>query len=285
MYKLYFDGASRENPGKSASSYVIYDNNDKRIQYGYYIFPRDATNNEAEYMGLTAGLEASIALNINTLHIFGDSKLVLECVFGSWKVHKDTLKPYCYHAKNLVKEHFTEIKWDWIEREQNIFADALCNKALDNNISKNEQYFKIPESTQQIEVKEDNMSTKEMLKEVLKQISIINERLDKLEQVKSNQSQKREEYNKTEQSPKKESESNVGKKWTPEQEEYMLNEITKNTSIDKIAEIMKRRNGGIRSRLLMIARKMIHEQDKTYEEASKVTSLSIDYIKTGKLNF
>ena len=65
----------------------------------------------------------------------------------------------------------------------------------------------------------------------------------------------------------------------------MLNEITKNTSIDKIAEIMKRRNGGIRSRLLMIARKMIHEQDKTYEEASKVTSLSIDYIKTGKLNF
>jgi ribonuclease HI len=74
MYKLYFDGASRGNPGKSASSYVIYDNNGKRVQYGYYVFPRDVTNNEAEYMGLSAGLEASVSLNIKSLHIFGDSR-------------------------------------------------------------------------------------------------------------------------------------------------------------------------------------------------------------------
>jgi ribonuclease HI len=284
MYKLYFDGASRENPGKSASSYVIYDTNDKRIQYGYYIFPRDATNNEAEYMGLSAGLRASISLDIKSLHIFGDSKLVLECVFGSWKVHKDTLKPYCYYAKNLIKEHFNEIEWDWIEREKNIFADALCNKALDNNISKNDNYFKIPESIEEVEIKEDKMSTKNMLKEVLKQLVIINERLDKLEQVKPKNVDKLDQI-KNELLPNKEQQSNCGKRWTQEQEEYMLNEIEKNIPINNIADSMKRTHGGIRSRLLMIARKMIHEENKSYEEASKVTSLSVDYIKTGKLNF
>jgi hypothetical protein len=102
---------------------------------------------------------------------------------------------------------------------------------------------------------------------------IINERLDKLEQVN------------TEQLQKKDAKSNVGKRWTPEQEECMLNEIAENTSIVKIAEMIKRTYGGITSRLLIIARKMIQEQDKTYEEASRATSLSIDYIKTGKLYF
>ena len=208
MYKLYFDGASRDNPGKSASAYVIYDNNDKRIQYGYYVFPRDATNNEAEYMGLVAGLEASTSLNITSLHVFGDSKLVLECVFGTWKSRKDTLKPYCQYAKNLIKKQFTEIEWDWIEREQNIFADALCNKALDNDISKNEQYFKLPEypEEKEVEAKDDKMNTKEMLKEILKQFAIINERLDKLEESKT-----------VEISPKKDSPTNRGTRWTTEQ--------------------------------------------------------------------
>jgi ribonuclease HI len=268
MYKLYFDGASRDNPGKASSSYVLYDNNDIRVQYGYYVFPRDATNNEAEYMGLTAGLEASTSLNITSLHVFGDSKLVLECVFGTWKSRKDTLKPYCQHAKNLIKKHFTEIEWDWIDRDINTYADALCNKALDNNTSKNEQYFKLSKVTEEeVEAKDDKMNTKEMLKEILKQFAIINERLDKLEQTKP------------EKSPKKDSPSNHGARWTPEQEEWMLNAIAKNISIDKIAEKMERTRVGIKSQLKKIARKMVYEQHKTYEEASKVTSISIEYIK------
>jgi hypothetical protein len=50
-------------------------------------------------------------------------------------------------------------------------------------------------------------------------------------------------------------------------------------SIDKIAEKMERKRGGIKSRLLVIARKMVYEQHKTYEEASKVTSISVENIK------
>jgi ribonuclease HI len=277
MYKLYFDGASRDNPGKSASAYVIYDNNDKRIQYGYYVFPRDATNNEAEYMGLVAGLEASTSLNITSLHVFGDSKLVLECVFGTWKSRKDTLKPYCQHAKNLIKKQITEIEWDWIERDINTIADALCNKALDNNSSKNEQYFKLPEypeEEKEVEEKDDKMSTKEMLKEILKQLANINERLNKLEEPKLEQSLK-----------KKDLPTNCGSRWTTEQETSMLEAIAKNTSIHDIAEKMNRTYGGIRSRLLIIARNMIVNENKTYEEVSKITSLSIDCIKKDKLNY
>jgi len=79
--------------------------------------------------------------------------------------------------------------------------------------------------------------------------------------------------------PKKDSPSNHGARWTPEQEEWMLNAIAKNISIDKIAEKMERTRVGIKSQLKKIARKMVYEQHKTYEEASKVTSISIEYIK------
>jgi hypothetical protein len=60
----------------------------------------------------------------------------------------------------------------------------------------------------------------------------------------------------------------------------MLNAIAKNISIDKIAEKMERTRGGIRGRLLTIAYKMINDEHKTYEEVSKITSLSVEDIQT-----
>lgn len=81
-------------------------------------------------------------------------------------------------------------------------------------------------------------------------------------------------------SPKKEGPSNHGARWTADQEEWMLNAIAKNISIDKIAEKMERKRGGIRGRLLTIAFKMINDEHKTYEEVSKITSLSIEDIQT-----
>lgn len=45
----------------------------------------------AEYRGLTLGLEAALRHRITALHIQGDSKLVLNQVFGMWKVNTEHL--------------------------------------------------------------------------------------------------------------------------------------------------------------------------------------------------
>ena len=82
---------------------------------------------------------------------------------------------------------------------------------------------------------------------------------------------------------KKNNPANHGATRTSEQEEWMLNAIAKNMSIDKIAEKMERTRGGIRARLLIIARKMVVNDNKSFEEASKATSLTVEYIKTGKV--
>lgn len=113
----------------------------------------------------------------------------------------------------------------------------------------------------------------EINKRILESLEYLHIRLDNIELLLENKKV-------PEKSPKKEGPSNHGARWTADQEEWMLNAIAKNTSIDKIAEKMERTKGGIRGRLLTIAFKMINDEHKTYEEVSKITSLSIEDIQT-----
>ena len=91
MYKLFFDGACRGNPGLSSHGGVIYDPQGKEIDtIATYI--GHATNNIAEYSGLLAGLNRCQVLNIKTLKVYGDSNLVIKQVKGEWKVKNDKLR-------------------------------------------------------------------------------------------------------------------------------------------------------------------------------------------------
>jgi hypothetical protein len=117
------------------------------------------------------------------------------------------------------------------------------------------------------------LSQTDINERILDSLDRLHLRLDNIERLLENKKV-------PEKSPKKEGPSNHGARWTPEQEEWMLNAIAKNTSIDKIAEKMERTKGGIRGRLLTIAFKMINDEHKTYEEVSKITSLSIEDIQT-----
>ena len=75
MYTLYFDGASRSNPGPASYGGVIYDENNKEIAtYKKYIGRH--TNNVAEYLGCFHGVQACIQEGIKNVTIYGDSKLV-----------------------------------------------------------------------------------------------------------------------------------------------------------------------------------------------------------------
>ena len=129
MYSLYFDGASRKNPGPASFGGVIYNESGEEFDT-YYKFIGTATNNVAEYYGLLAGLHRARELNIKELKVFGDSNLIIQQVTGKWKVKNDNLRAI-YNQIKQVEPFFTVISYQHVYRKDNKRADQLANIALD----------------------------------------------------------------------------------------------------------------------------------------------------------
>jgi probable phosphoglycerate mutase len=96
-YVIVFDGGAIGNPGKGYGSFHITGPRDlvihERREYGDRI-----TNNVAEYRTLIAALErlqAEIGDKVATssVHVLGDSQLVIKQTQGAWKVKKAWLQP------------------------------------------------------------------------------------------------------------------------------------------------------------------------------------------------
>ena len=129
MYSLYFDGASRKNPGPASFGGVIYNESGEEFDT-YYKFIGTATNNVAEYCGLLAGLHRARDLNIKELKVFGDSNLIIQQVTGKWKVKNDNLRAI-YNQIKQVEPFITVISYQHVYRKDNKRADQLANIALD----------------------------------------------------------------------------------------------------------------------------------------------------------
>ena len=132
MYILYFDGASRSNPGPASYGGVIYNEHGEEVAtYKKYIGKH--TNNVAEYLGCFHGIQACIQEGIKNVTIYGDSKLVIEQVNGRWKVKSDNIKPiYNEIKKVLATKPFNKIEFKHVKRDKNKRADQLANEALDD---------------------------------------------------------------------------------------------------------------------------------------------------------
>lgn len=139
MYSLYFDGASRGNPGPSSFGGVIYDEGKSEVltyRQAIGIF----TNNVAEYMGVLMGLKICIEKGIKKVNIYGDSKLVVEQLNGNWQVKNKNLKKIYDEIQNILnpkdeffkKGHvFEHLTFNHVKRKFNKRADELANLALD----------------------------------------------------------------------------------------------------------------------------------------------------------
>ena len=130
--QLYFDGGSKNNGSDDSVAgcgyYVSYSDNSK-TSYGGYKFLGHATNNEAEYAGLINGLKTLLSSQPDELCVYGDSKLVIEQMKGSWKVRAPNLIPFWAEAQSLVKQ-FKKIEFKHIDRSLNSKADQLANLAI-----------------------------------------------------------------------------------------------------------------------------------------------------------
>jgi ribonuclease HI len=132
-YILYFDGASRNNPGEAGAGWIIFHADDRTVAcYGFRYMGNGPTNNEAEYTALIDGLAAT-PLNCNRLTVHGDSTLVINQTTGVWDCKAKNLIPFNIKAKNLLSELSKRctVKMNWIGRDLNKFADKLSNVAIE----------------------------------------------------------------------------------------------------------------------------------------------------------
>lgn len=128
------DGASRGNPGHASYGVVIRNMNTGDIVLELAAVLGHATNNVAEYNGLVAGLEAIAQLDPNAIvEVRMDSKLVVEQMSGRWKIKSPDMRDLAVRARQILPVE--NVTYTWIPREDNKFADALANEALDEHLA------------------------------------------------------------------------------------------------------------------------------------------------------
>jgi ribonuclease HI len=128
--KLYTDGGSRGNPGKSACAYVICKMDGTVVEKsGQYIGV--ATNNQAEYYGFLRGLERARDLGIDKIVLLSDSELVVSQMNGKYKVKNQELAPIYQQVKELANS-FESVTFVHVPRELNKVADLEVNRILDD---------------------------------------------------------------------------------------------------------------------------------------------------------
>lgn len=125
FWTLFVDGASG---GEGAGAGILLVDPDNH-EYTYALrFDFRASNNEAEYEALIAGLQLALKLKVQKLKVYSDSQLVVNKILGSYSVNEPVLQRYLDTVLQLSSS-FIELLLDRIPRSLNKRADALSNLA------------------------------------------------------------------------------------------------------------------------------------------------------------
>lgn len=127
---LHCDGAARGNPGPAAIGAVVFAPGKLEPVAVVSEAIGRATNNEAEYRALLAGLQAALDAGVSDLLVRLDSELLVQQVTGAYRVKAANLKPYFDQVRRLMVR-FTAVRFEHVPRERNSVADDLANAALD----------------------------------------------------------------------------------------------------------------------------------------------------------
>ncbi|KAK0580108.1 hypothetical protein LWI29_036450 [Acer saccharum] len=85
-----------------------------------------ATNNEAEYEALIAGLDLAKSLSVKIIKVRSDSQLVVRQVNGTYEARDQRMSAYLNKVKQL-QSTFDEFSIEQIPRSENTRADALAS--------------------------------------------------------------------------------------------------------------------------------------------------------------
>ncbi|PKA64811.1 hypothetical protein AXF42_Ash016842 [Apostasia shenzhenica] len=100
-----------------------------------------ATNNQAEYEALIAGLKFALSMAVKRIHVFSDSLLVVNQVNQTFETKDEVLKKHLHQAKSLIAL-FEDFSLTHVPREENQVADRFAKEGLPN--SRRTQVFERP---------------------------------------------------------------------------------------------------------------------------------------------
>lgn len=143
QFEIHFDGACNPiNPGGHMGfGYIARQDGDYIFSNSFYEKANDKnSNNVAEYRACLNSLqELKDYIDLQNIQdfevfMFGDSKLVVMQMKGSWKINSGLYREWALKTKNYIQDHFkNKVSFKWIPREENSEADEMSVRELINN--------------------------------------------------------------------------------------------------------------------------------------------------------
>lgn len=142
-WKLFVDGASRNNPGPAGAGLCILKDEKPFLKKGAYLGKK--TNNQAEYLALLLGLFylKKTMSSDDLVLVISDSQLLVRQLQGAYRVKEPHLKPLYELAKLML----SEINYDiaHVLREENTAADEQANTAIDKKTKLPNEFLELME--------------------------------------------------------------------------------------------------------------------------------------------
>lgn len=140
-WKLFVDGASRNNPGPSGAGVYLVKNGEPLEQRGFFLGIK--TNNQAEYLALLLGLYlVNKQFRVGDhLEVVSDSQLLIRQLQGVYQVKNNDLQALHAVAKKMLSrlKHTTM----HVLRHENVHADRLANEGLDKKIKVPDEFLSL----------------------------------------------------------------------------------------------------------------------------------------------
>ena len=125
IWKLSVDGAS--NAQGSGASLILTSPEGIDIEYALR-FGFHASNNEAEYEAVIAGLNLAHSLEVDQLEVYSDSQLVVRQIEDTYEAKSEKMLLYIQKVRDLLKK-FVLIQVKYVPRTENSRGDALAKLA------------------------------------------------------------------------------------------------------------------------------------------------------------
>ena len=121
---IFFDGASKGNPGRSGAGGVIFYPNGKKDDFSWGLGLK--TNNQAETLSLLKACQMDRKENPRKILIFGDSELLIKTIISKKGLKDPTLNKQLSRVNRILKD-FPSVQIFHILKGLNKEADRLAN--------------------------------------------------------------------------------------------------------------------------------------------------------------
>ena len=122
IWRLSVDGAA--NSQGSGAGLILTSPNGIDIEYALR-FRFQASNNEAEYEAIIAGLNLAHSMEVDQLEVCSNSQLVVKQIENSYEARGEKMILYLKKVRELLKK-FIRVQIRHIPRAENLRADALA---------------------------------------------------------------------------------------------------------------------------------------------------------------